>query len=483
MRVPLAPYLDLVRKELVTTLLPREDDDARRVAQYAHKILSALWIRETRLPEIEQASLKRLSGLIPRISDAIQELDGGKVVAAKLKEHLLEFPNYMASQAAMQNAVRLLATVSSQEARALLVDIASVNAEGQAAHYRAITESYVDGRRREELAELSDAEVRSLQAYLRSAFSGETDIRVGGSRAIIGGGSKATYFVQLENTTILPNEIVVRIDSAASVQATTVANEHAVLKEMHEAGLPVPEPLVLEMDSAVLGAPFIIVSRMKGHNIGDWNTVFEPSREFAIGVARVLATLHNMPITGVGASLPGADISVKEKMEQNIENLETHWRCYGEPSIAMEQAFIWLRKHVDFADGQRSILHCDVGFHNMLGEDGRLTALLDWETVEIGNPARELTYTEMHVCQMISWEDYLAEYERAGGQVPSQREIDFYRMWRAVFRIHYLYIARAYMASGLTDSIIHAYGSQHMFYDAEKDVHERVRELFERYPD
>ena len=161
---------------------------------------------------------------------------------------------------------------------------------------------------------------------------------------------------------------------------------------------------------------------------------------------------------------------------------EESWRTYGQPSVAMEQAYAWLKHHVAFADGQRSIIHCDVGCHNMLGHEGRLAALLDWETAVIGNPAQDLAYVHHTVIQMMPWDEFLIEYEKAGGTIPSEAEMGFYRLWRNVFVMHYEYMARSFFLSGMSQSLIIAYSSQHVYQYAYRELHTTVKLVYERYP-
>lgn len=483
MPVPYAPYLDLIRKEIIATLMPFENENGRRVANYIHRILTALWISETRRNGIELESLKRYESLIPQLSDILKTQTGGAVLCAELVENIRVLPDYRAAQITLQNVIRALSKVKTNESKYLMHAMAVIDADSHAVHLEVLKSSYIEHKiKNEELQSLTAQQSERLQSYLREKFDAEQSVEIVKSRVIVGGGSKRTYVVELSNSVWLPEAIVVRADYSASVQErTNIAIEYELLKEVYTAGLPTPKPFMLEMDSSVLGSPFIIVSLMEGRNIGDWNVVWEPSREFAVDIAHVLAKLHNLPLSGTGEILPGAARSTKEKIKENLASYEAAWRYHGEPSIAMEQAFIWLENHLDFSEGQRSIIHCDVGCHNSLGKNGRLTALLDWENAEIGNPAQELAYAEPHIRRLMDWNDFLAEYTNAGGNMPSQQNIDFYRMYSSVFSMHFLFTARSFLFSGLSSSVVHAYATQHMFYEFENELKKNVREIYNRY--
>jgi aminoglycoside phosphotransferase (APT) family kinase protein len=322
----------------------------------------------------------------------------------------------------------------------------------------------------------------ALRNYLRNKFPSETGVEIGNVKLVVGGGSKQTLIVDLHGTKQLPDAIVLRLDSAGGVVVSKVVDEFNLIQTLHNAGMMVPQPLSIESGKSILGAPFIVVSRIEGHNIGDWEEVTEPSRAFAIDLAHTLAILHNIRPDPAGAGLPGANVTTRERVTCELAAFEDSWRTYGEASIAIEQAYAWLKSHIEFADGQRSIIHCDVGCHNMLGHNGRLTALLDWETAVIGNPAQDLAYVRHTVEQMMPWNEFLTEYENAGGRIPGEGVLDFYRLWRGVFTMHYEYMARSFFLSGSSYSLIIAYSSQHMFQYCNYELHKTVKLVYERYP-
>jgi len=482
MSVPVSPYLDFLRRQLAS-VTPDLEGKTKIVAEYSQRVATALWVGETRLPELEAAARREYEALMPRMNDCLVGMDGAPMLAAELALHLTSRPDFEAAQRGIQHVVQLLAASGHPDAQEVLCRIAEIAHAHQASHLHAVKDAYIKESGSASSASSLPQDARSrLQARLRERFPSEEQLVVAETQMVVGGGSKGTYFVDLRNTAELPERVVVRHDHPTGVTATSVADEYALLELVHSAGMPTPAPYAFDADVSVLGAPFVVVGALPGHNIGDWNEVWEPSHEFAVGIAHTLARLHALPTTtGVGARLPGADKTTPEHIGELIESFEASWRSHGRPSIAMEQAFTWLYRHMDFADGRRAIIHGDVGCHNMLGEDGKLTALLDWETASIGHPARELTYTERTVRQMMPWEEYLTEYEQAGGVLPTLEQMDFYRMYRAVFSIHYLFLARSHFYAGLTTLPIHAYATQHMYLEAEADVHENVKTLYERY--
>lgn len=478
-----APYLDMMRTLLATTLLPG-DASARKAALYSHRMLTMLGLRLSQLPQMQTAALREIDALLDELVAELQGLDGTMILVPQLICHVRTLPDFATAEPYLQNAVRLLAASPSSSRQRLQSRIAAIMMDVQESLHQAAQERSLMPAAVETPAEpLDPAKKIALRQYLQGKFPSETALEIGNVKLAVGGGSKQTLIVDLSNTNQLPASVVLRLDSASGVVVSKVVDEFSLIKALHEAGIMVPRPLAIESDKSILGAPFLVVSRVEGHNVGDWEEVTEPSREFAIDLAHTLAKLHEVSADAVGGSLPGAGVATSQRILRELAAFEESWRTYGEPSIAMEQAYAWLKRHIDFADGQRSIIHCDVGCHNMLGHEGRLTALLDWETAVVGHPAQDLAYVKHTVEQMMPWDDFLAEYEKAGGQIPDQTRLDFYRLWRGVFTMHYEYMARSFFLSGMSQSLIIAYSSQHVFQYCNYELHKTVKLVYERYPD
>jgi aminoglycoside phosphotransferase (APT) family kinase protein len=188
--------------------------------------------------------------------------------------------------------------------------------------------------------------------------------------------------------------------------------------------------------------------------------------------------MHGIPAERFGDKVRGADTSTVERVQGDIAAMDAIWRNSGQPSAALELAFGWLKRHLQFADGRRTLNHCDLGCHNMLVKDGVLTALLDWETAVIGNPAYDLAYVYPVVVQMTAWEDFLAAYAQAGGVIPSAAELDFYRVWTTLVKLCRLFIARSFFYSGMSSSVVFAFAIQHLYQQIEHDLYQVLNELY-----
>jgi aminoglycoside phosphotransferase (APT) family kinase protein len=111
---------------------------------------------------------------------------------------------------------------------------------------------------------------------------------------------------------------------------------------------------------------------------------------------------------------------------------ESYWRAADlRPLPLLEHMLDWLKRHPLDTDRQAVICHGDVGFHNLLGSGGRITALLDWETARLADPAKDLALVREFVPQYVSCAQFMSWYKAAGGPVIDDARLAYYEVWSA----------------------------------------------------
>jgi aminoglycoside phosphotransferase (APT) family kinase protein len=482
--IRIAPYLAIIRNELHSTLKPaRDDSDARQAALYIDRLLIQLQITLEVLPRLQREALREIDGFLDELCAAVRAIDGGIVLASELTDRVRVRADFNALESTLDRTVHTLLSRPGADSNRLVQRIANVISNLREALDRAACE--MEQQKAAANARTSpplDADqIQRLQAWLRKRFSGEETVEVGAITQLVGGGSKKTLLVLLRHARELPGEIVLRIDQSSGVLQTTSVDEFHVLDIVHGAGVPVPRPFAMESDASVLGAPFIMLSRIVGRNIGDHIECYEPGRAFALSLARALGTLHAIPPQRFGDRIPGATAATIDRVREHVDTLEASWRNSGEPAVALELSFAWLRTHMHLAEGRRSLIHCDVGCHNMLAHEGELSGLLDWETIAIGNPAHDLAYVYPLAVQMIAWEEFIAEYVRAGGVAPSAGEFDFYRVWTSTWRLPITFVAHSFLNAGFSTVLVHTYAAHHISHTFNRDLLRLMRDICARY--
>jgi aminoglycoside phosphotransferase (APT) family kinase protein len=288
----------------------------------------------------------------------------------------------------------------------------------------------------------------ALSAYLRAHPLGGDNTRIIEARLLAGGRSKQTVLLQIEGARDLPADIVVRRDWASSVTGTSVVSEYELLRVVHQQGIKVPQPLLLETSPNALGSPFIVMRRVAGQALGDPFTP-PPSAGPVLDLARELGKLHSLD-AGLFAGMQGV-------VEENITRQQLHEKLtayaqviasFATPSVSIDAALAWLHDHLDQVECHKTLVHADLSFHNLLCDGDSLGSILDWELAHIGNPALDLGYLRSVVTQKVEWETFLDAYRQAGGPSIPASTIDFYTLFASIWLYQLLLQARAAIASG-----------------------------------
>ncbi|HUD94486.1 phosphotransferase family protein [Sphingobium sp.] len=317
-------------------------------------------------------------------------------------------------------------------------------------------------------AEVDDQSIdpARLQAYLRRRPGCEA-ATVSAFRLIVGGRSRQTALFSITDTDALPAQMVIQRGipgQAGSAAFLSETAQHDLLSHLHEAGMRVPRPVLVEADPIWLDAPFLLVERVDGAPVQPDYWLPAESEAVVLGLARELALLHSQPVDRVGAGLRQArDRYDIEGWREELDHLAAQWDGAAHwPSITMSAVIAWLRQNVDCLDDRRAIVHNDMVFHNILADGDAITAVLDWEQAAIGHPGEDLGYCYPVVIAVTGWDRFMAAYRAAGGADIPQRQIDYFAL-RAGLRLMHLVMhgGRDSFEKGLSDDILVASAGAH----------------------
>jgi aminoglycoside phosphotransferase (APT) family kinase protein len=306
----------------------------------------------------------------------------------------------------------------------------------------------------------TDSDVRSLPSpdtvtrYLRSARNVQ-DAAVQNVRALTGGFSKVTLLVEVTMSG-QSHDLVIR-QVPPSRRATSLAPEFGVLQRLYAAGLPVPEPLWIEPSENDLGGPFFVTRRSPGQTVGDVWGADAATKDLCLHVARLYAHLHQLEFDGLAA--PISPRHTQEELHAMITWQEETLEKRGIPVPPELGALLgWLRSHLPDTPPQASLLHGDAAFSNLLVQDGRVTAMLDWEAAHVGHAAEELAYLRSSVEPVLPWAQFLDAYHEAGGIVPDHAAMQFFTVWAHTWRyIGCLWLRQTFDRTGQYESAVAAF--------------------------
>jgi aminoglycoside phosphotransferase (APT) family kinase protein len=250
---------------------------------------------------------------------------------------------------------------------------------------------------------------------------------------IPGGYSKDTYMIGVVDRHGDARDIVLRRDFPAGPTETSAADEFGILSKLSNLGLPVARPLEAVHDRAVLGQPFLVVERVPGENAADhFDQDPQLARSVCYQLADTLGRLHALDPVELG--LTTGDVGgPADQIRTNLEQWKSFWkrnRRTGSPMV--EAAFVWLEANIPADVARLVAVHGDARQHNVMIENGRLTALLDWEFIHAGDPAEDLEYTKIYTAPYVEWTDFMNVYLSAGGVRASDSGSRFYEVFRAV---------------------------------------------------
>jgi aminoglycoside phosphotransferase (APT) family kinase protein len=221
---------------------------------------------------------------------------------------------------------------------------------------------------------------------------------------IAGGRSNLTFLV--EDAT--GSRLVLRRPPVAHVLPTAhdMSREHRLLTALWPTPVPVPRPLGLCSDPSVNGAPFYVMEYVEGHilrNAADVESSFPISRRAAVSdhMADTLALVHRVDIDAVGLG----DLARREAyIARQVRRWTEQYRNSTlEPAVAGARtdgvkATDDLVARVGAELSERippqettTIVHGDYRLDNVvLGENGQVLAILDWELCTLGDPLADL---------------------------------------------------------------------------------------------
>jgi len=303
----------------------------------------------------------------------------------------------------------------------------------------------------------------ALERFLRG-WSGNQALAVEEFKLVVGGRSRQTALFKVANAPDLPAALVVQRGIPGLVGFASERLQFNLLSTLRDAGMRVPRPILVEEASEHLGAPFMIVERSPGSPVLTDYWGGPDSEGVILDLAREMALLHAQPLGALADQLPQSRQSYDiEGWKAELETLANDWNSLAHwPSVTMSAVIAWLRANVDCLDDRRGIVHNDMVFHNILAEDGRISAILDWEQVSIGHPGEDLGYCYPYVAPAIDWDKFLAAYRAAGGPDIPQRQISYFAL-RAGLRLMILVMqgGRDTFEKGQNDNVLVASAGAH----------------------
>lgn len=210
--------------------------------------------------------------------------------------------------------------------------------------------------------------------------------------------------------------------------------------------VPVPHVFWLEMDPHVTGKPFYMMDWIEGDVPIPWGFLADEKyknpvirKQMGDHFIEVLANIHNFDwkAKGLDKHLPVPELGRACATEriQKWEGLLKKYRI--EPEPVMAEALAYLKANIPETT-KLCLTHGDYRVGNFIWRDGRIRAMLDWESVEIGDPLMDLGYaTQLHwspddhskFFNIVEQDYFFEKYEELTGV---KVDPECFRFWRVM---------------------------------------------------
>lgn len=207
---------------------------------------------------------------------------------------------------------------------------------------------------------------------------------------IAGGRSNLTFHV----TDAANRAWALRRPPTGNVLATAhdMGREHRVMSALAPTEVPVPTMVGLCDDVAVNGVPFYVMDWVEGTVVRN-DTIaegfdLETRRAMGVSVVENLAKIHQVDIDEVGLG----DFA---KREGYVERQLRRWKGQVDATDSTNNPVID-RAHAELSSrvpeqGTARLVHGDYRLDNtIVGDDGQVLAVLDWELTTLGDPLADL---------------------------------------------------------------------------------------------
>lgn len=181
------------------------------------------------------------------------------------------------------------------------------------------------------------------------------------------------------------------------------------LLKAHE--VRVPEPVYLDADGSLFGAPTIVTRHIAGKTMWTSPDGLHCARE----MAQMLARIHSIPVDGELQKLL-LDGNAEALWFMKPEGIPPYMQTHPDGQMIWESIPKLISTR---AEVKPVLIHLDYWMGNVLWDDMKITAVFDWEEAAYGDPAIDVGYCRMDMflsrMGLAAADELLAVYEAEMG--------------------------------------------------------------------
>ena len=232
--------------------------------------------------------------------------------------------------------------------------------------------------------------------------------------------------------------------------------------------LPTPKPYWFEGDAKILGGPFLVMERVPGTCPNPWGR--EGRAFYAAAAARgilpasftaTLATLHTLDWRAAGLDFLGVPAAGGGFARREIAK----WReliaaSEHPPEPILTDLIGWLEANAP-PTARTTLVHGAYRTGNLLIQDDRISAVLDWELQVLGDPMYDVAYVLSDLnregtpllSNLVERDAFVRDYETATGFTIDEAVCRYYSLLYAMRSAAFWMSASGLYASGRSDDL------------------------------
>lgn len=251
-------------------------------------------------------------------------------------------------------------------------------------------------------------------------------------------------------------------------ELSDLREQFRVLQCLENTALPTPRAFWFEDDPALLDRPFLVMEKVPGICPNPWGR--EGRSFYAEAAARgtlpasftdTLATLHTLDWRGAGLDFLGVPGAGTDFARREIAKWRGFIAATGAPPHPILSDLVgWLEANAPTAR-QLCLVHGAYRTGNLLIDEDRISAVLDWELQVIGDPMYDVAYvlsdlnregTEL-LSNVVDRETFFRRYEDATGFTIDEAACRYYHLLYAMRSAAFWWSASDLYAAGRSNDL------------------------------
>ena len=179
-----------------------------------------------------------------------------------------------------------------------------------------------------------------------------------------------------------------------------------IMQELKKNKLPVPDILFFESDENIIGAEFYVMKFIEGEAPSDnppyhmdsegmmGRANYDQIRSVWLGWLNNLIRFHKLNLKDLEVGFLKKRIHEECHLAEDIEFYKSfmNWGMEGEENLFLNEVYSWLASNIPNESNEVKLCWGDSRIGNVLFQNFKPKALLDWEMATIGDPLSDLAW-------------------------------------------------------------------------------------------